>query len=189
MLLIICGCSVSVWTLVSLYNMLSFLCLYPAAWRAVTWAMTVTRPMPAAYPACPTALHLSLGAMVSLVPVFRRAMPRPPQAVDTRGVRQGPSTRPTLCQLAAPAASAAHLASNSSKGWMSTMRTSNLVTLVTVTFLERACQMTMMTIWPMGKYLNIYISVSMTTGTHTCLVRPFGYLEKVSRKEVLSNSF
>ena len=88
-----------------------------AVWTAVMWATTAMRPTLAAFPACPTAHHLSPGATVSPALVFKRATLRPPQVEGTRAVRAAPSTRLTRCQLAAPAASAARLASSSSKGW------------------------------------------------------------------------
>lgn len=107
------------------------LCVSLAVWTAVTWAMTAMRPTLAAYPACLTAHRLSPGATASPALDSKRAMPRLPRE-DTRGVRLLPSTRPIRCQPAAPAASAARLALSSSKGW--TLRTSSLVTWVTVTF-------------------------------------------------------
>lgn len=108
--------------------------IFLAAWTAVMWAMTAMTPTLAAYPACPTAHRLSPGAMASQAHVFKRAMPRPPQVEDTREVRLAPSIRHIQCQLAAPAASPAHLALSSSKGWTWMTPTSSLVTWVTVTF-------------------------------------------------------
>ncbi len=109
-------------------------CVSAAVWTAVMWAMTVMRPMLAAYPASLIDHHLSPGVMASPALDFKRVTHRPPRGEDTRAVRLAPSTRPIRCQPAAPAASAAHLALSSSKGWTWTIPTSSLVTWVTVTF-------------------------------------------------------
>lgn len=131
-------------------NWTSPMFLSPAVWKAAPWAMTVTRPTPAAYRACPTAPHLCPGATASPAPVSRRAKPRLPQVEDTRGARPAPSTPPTRCLLARPAASAARLALSSSKAW--TTATSSPVTWATPTSWERACgTTTTTTTWPTGK--------------------------------------
>lgn len=136
-------------------------CVCLAVWTAVTWVMTAMRPTLAAYPACLIAHHLSPGATASPALDFKQATPHLPLE-DTRGVRLLPSTRPTRCHPAAPAASAARLALSSSKGW--TLMTSSLVTWVTVTFSERACQTMMTTTWQTGKsFWRSVNPVTMTT--------------------------